>query len=479
MGHFSTVLTALMEQKKIINNEVIRYTGINRSTFFKMKNGQRPPSGPEMVESIARAMQLSADDRKALFSAYEIDQVGAYKYYGMEAIHRFCLSDAKISQYPVVKITIPEFGEGEHVRIFRDPSEVRAVLMGVLNETSSDIRILEDRMSDLYKTGIPQASRACPDKKFYHIFRMNESDKVEMDHQLYNVNCFQNAVEIVKRTDRYFPRHYYSSATAGAGGKAQSSFILSDRYLLTYSDAFSSAVLYKDPEMLAFYGEIFEEAMKTSTTLLKPASRLGIFSEEPWLELITDAEEEIYFLIPGIGSSFFRPGNEDLFRNYISDEVEGKEELIRFRFAYGVRLQNAVKQMGRSIHIISASNAVELFARTGYINELPRRLAVPFTEKDRADVLRKWKREAREFGMTGTREKCIPDSSAMCITATERGAFLSFLSEPGRVDARIFVTEPSIAGLIFAYLKRVAERHSMDHQEYLRFLDDLIAGLEN
>ncbi len=479
MGYFSNLLTALMDRKGIINNEVIRYTGINRSTFFKIKNGARNPSSPQMVDDIARAMRLNEDDRQALFRAYEVDQVGPYRYYGAEAIKRFCLSDVRSSHRPGVIITIPEFREGEHVRIFREVSEVRAVIMGVLNEKASKVRILENRMSDIYRTGIPQASGACPEKSFYHIFRMNDTEMVDVENQLYNVNCFQSAVETVKRTDMYFPRYYYSPASAYGQSKEQNCFILSDRYLLTYSDNFSSAVLYNEPELLAFYGEVFENRMESSSSLLEQGGSLGIFPEEPWMKLFRAEENEVYFCIPGIGSSFFVGDNEDLFRSYISDTVEEKEELIRFRLSYGDRLQKAVRRLGGSIRIISACNAVERFVREGYINEFPTQLAVPVPKQERRSVLRRWRRAAVQFNMVGTREKRIPDTSSLCIISTEQGAFLSFLSEQERVDARIFVSETSIVSLIFAYMKRVASENIMNNQEYLSFLDNLIDSLED
>ena len=84
-----------------------------------------------------------------------------------------------------------------------------------------------------------------------------------------------------------------------------------------------------------------------------------------------------------------------------------------------------------------------------------------------------------QFNMVGTREKRIPDTSSLCIISTEQGAFLSFLSEQERVDARIFVSETSIVSLIFAYMKRVASENIMNNQEYLSFLDNLIDSLED
>ena len=184
----------------------------------------------------------------------------------------------------------------------------------------------------------------------------------------------------------YFPRYYYSPASAYGQSKEQNCFILSDRYLLTYSDNFSSAVLYNEPELLAFYGEVFENRMESSSSLLEQGGSLGIFPEEPWMKLFRAEENEVYFCIPGIGSSFFVGDNEDLFRSYISDTVEEKEELIRFRLSYGDRLQKAVRRLGGSIRIISACNAVERFVREGYINEFPTQLAVPVPKLDTAVI---------------------------------------------------------------------------------------------
>ena len=61
---------------RLLGNETIynlsKNTGIERTKLQRIKSGKRQPN-KEDIEKIARALFLSAEEKQALYRAYEID----------------------------------------------------------------------------------------------------------------------------------------------------------------------------------------------------------------------------------------------------------------------------------------------------------------------------------------------------------------------------------------------------------------------
>ena len=65
MNNFQNLLNDYIEIAGIANNKLIRETGIDRSTFYKVLNGQRQAT-EEQLENIIRALRLPRKDDDAL-----------------------------------------------------------------------------------------------------------------------------------------------------------------------------------------------------------------------------------------------------------------------------------------------------------------------------------------------------------------------------------------------------------------------------
>lgn len=477
MGNFSYVLTELMERKGSVNNEVVRYTGINRSTFFKVKNGTRNPSGMDMVENIGKALRLNAADRQALVKAYEIDQMGAYEYYGVEAIRKFFMSEVRHSTGPAANISIPFFQENEHLRIYRDTSAVKSVILGLLNEKSAKIRIMENRMGDIYREGIPQASRNNPETEFIHIFKLDDTEMVEIDHKLYNVNCFQNVMDIMIRVVNYFPRFYYSPMSVLVKSGQQLNFLISDRFLLTYSEGYESAVLYDDPGMLVLFSDIFENCMSQSACFVDTMEMKDCIQGESYFGVFDDSEGVIYSFCPGICSSLMVLDDDQLIDRYVRDDYPEKGEFVKCFRLYRERLRKSVRALGDAFHMLSAANAVESFAATGYINEFPRHFSTALSREDRVAALRHWSRTAELYNIRTICEKVIPDSSSLCVFVSNRKAAITLLSDARMTELRACVSEPGIVRILYAYLEKLERECVMGKAEFRTFMDGLIEDL--
>lgn len=477
MSNFSVVLTELMELKDSVNNDIIRRSGINRSTFFKIKNGTRHPSGRAMVDSIISAMRLTEEHSRLLIEAYEIDKIGAYRYYGLKEVSRFFMEEGRLSATPPVVVKIPEFRENEHIRVFRETSEVRAAVCGMMYEDSPQIRILEAHMNSLYAHMLPLASQFHPKTEFLHIYMMDDSDAVGLHHRLYNIECFRNVMDILTRTIMYSPRYYYSPVSALGQSECHMNFIMSDRLLLTYNDAFDSAVLYDEPELLALYRDIFEKYCDQSVCFAEAMEAPDFLWEQVGKDCEDETDDKVYCFYPGIASMLAFEDDKGKLPRYIKEGVMDREEFVKCCLQFGEKFRQFLRTCGAECHIICAANALERFARTGYVNDFPRELANALTEEERAAALRQWRKKSLSYNVQTLRQKCIPDTSSLVVIATRRRAGIAFFYEQSKKIVQILMKEPSIAGLIYEYIESLERDCVMEKSEYLSFVDGLIAGL--
>lgn len=473
MSNFSDILTQIMDRKCAVNNEVIRYTGIDRSTFFKIKNGSRNPSGLKMVERIADGLQLNEEDRQLLIESYEIDQMGPYRYYGLKALKKFFMTEKKHSGRKTVTITIPPFQEDEHVRVFRNSSEVMAVVYGMLYEKSVRIRIAENRMSGIFASIIPQAANASPETEFVHIFMLDDTETVGIDNRLYNVNCFCNAMKTLLQTDSYLPSYCYLPVSAVAESEQQTNFILSDRFLLTYSDGFRSAVMYEDPEMLELYQDIFEDRLGRSVPFVVSADEGGVFSASAESRIPDQDSRDIYVLCPNIFYFLSEDEENEWFSKYMQSGSFCKEK-IRAGFQCFRDIRYQFGRQDTFWHVISDRNVVERFSETGRVSEFMGQYLTDVPRMERAARLRQWRIRSEYYNVRTVREKCIPETYDLFIAATRREAVIVFANEQDTGSRKFCVREPGITALICLYLEKLEKECSMEKEEYRDFIDGLI-----
>ena len=479
MGYFSTALTQIMEQKESVNNEVIRHTGINRSTFFKIKSGSRDPSGYDMVDKIVRALRLNEEHSRILMDAYEMDKLGEYKYFGFKAVQQIFQSRAAVSGNSVVNISLLNLNEGESFRIFRDEIEIRAAICGVLNDESAQIRIMESYMSDVYLSGIPQASAAHPETEFFHMFMLNDSDTVGIDNQLYNIKSFQKVIEILVRTDMYKPQYYYVPISSFSKNVQHNNFILSDRHLLAYNgvEYQDIAILYEDPKILELYREIYERGFKHSMHLVETSSS-GESREENLKKDLSKPDEigEIYFCLPGISSVAVLEEDDELFRSIFRKNLKLNKKFVEY-FQYMHELvKKGILAAGDACHLLIYADSMEDFALTGKFRELPAECIETFEEEKRIAFLRKWRSKSTAYKIETVKGNDSERFSFFAAASMHEACILT-INECDMTVQRISVSEPSIVDLIYGYLERLGKNNVLDRKQTFEFIEGLVMGI--
>lgn len=86
---FSSFLASLIEESGLGKNNIIRNTGINRSSFYKFLNGSRIPTNAQYNE-IKRVLPLSVSDVKRLDELYAFETMGFDVTFNRDSVIR-CL----------------------------------------------------------------------------------------------------------------------------------------------------------------------------------------------------------------------------------------------------------------------------------------------------------------------------------------------------------------------------------------------------
>lgn len=89
-------LRVVLEQSGLSNNAVIRATGIDRSSFYKILGGERRPT-PEQITHILNAVRPEDGLRQQVMDAYERDRAGETVYHARQVVRRYInsLSDTE------------------------------------------------------------------------------------------------------------------------------------------------------------------------------------------------------------------------------------------------------------------------------------------------------------------------------------------------------------------------------------------------
>ena len=92
MSTFSDLFKYYIHEKNIKVMSLAHYCNLERSTVYKFINGKREPMSMELVEQIARFIQLTPPETYKFKEAWKMARMGENTYYIRKSMERF-LSD--------------------------------------------------------------------------------------------------------------------------------------------------------------------------------------------------------------------------------------------------------------------------------------------------------------------------------------------------------------------------------------------------
>ena len=269
MGKFSVELDAIMATRDVALAGVIRDTGISRAAFFKYRNGSRLPSDIKTVERLADVLQLNFDERRRFREGYLIDQIGEYKYRGMMAIEKLlCTPAGFLCAGNAEKAVSGENSDEETGTALSGMLPVTMKIMSVMRDglRKGDVTVFETISSDSMFRVIGQVKGSIHEHELTHIMAMNGSDNASAEDRLYNVERLGSIIRTLCSSEGYRPYYYYASlSTLRTLGILTTNFILTRDTVLCYAEDYSSAVVLREPENVALYGNIAAGVMRIAS----------------------------------------------------------------------------------------------------------------------------------------------------------------------------------------------------------------------
>lgn len=374
---------------RLLGNETIynlsKNTGIERTKLQRIKSGKRQPN-KEDIEKIARALFLSAEEKQALYRAYEIDLIGVDRYkcrvLSMKFLNDITAICEKKSSPRVQNNLNSSFEIHGEVVVTRSTSEsIKLITALVAAEISagSEICIFTDSYDELIFNALSSllgSNETCPNVK--HLIALRPIDETHESY-LHNMNVITGIYPIVINNCNYYPNYIYSSHDSSC---FLPYYIITDNYSVNFSRSLSEAVIIRNPELVNTNRKIFMGRWQNSYSFIYEIRDIFAYIDYYMNNLNNFKDEPVYSLESEPCLAFFI--TENLILKYIKRDFPDCDIIINRAKSYFTGQEDlAVKK------VFFQERGLDSFIQTGQIKEIPEMLCRPFSINDRIAILRK------------------------------------------------------------------------------------------
>ena len=281
----SEALREAMAHRDLSKNEIIRRTGIDRSTFYQIINGRRNAT-PAQLTAILKHLNLDQQERLHLIQIYERERVGDAVYKDWEQITNFLKrldhtenNTEEVRSFPVITQAMERVAESEN------PSLIRFFLPGTLLNSLG-----------IYQDLVRIASQH-PDREFKAMFLlapMIESTVFEtvLDNlpellqllQSTNLRICAGSVPAATAEFTYITPYPY--------------YILTGDSLILFSEDGSKMTTVNEKSYLQIYDETFQKVYCRAGNVIESPHTLSAMMETISRYFQIFAGQEIIFLTP-------------------------------------------------------------------------------------------------------------------------------------------------------------------------------------
>lgn len=272
MSIFSNKLKKYVEQKNMPVYALAKGCDMDRSVMYKIVHGTRGTSSKQVVERIARVLELTPHEKKQLLEAWRITAVGEYIYFERKIITEF-IENLR----PEKKIFCENYKEvqGENFLL-----EQEIVLFGKNNLNICLKMLIEEEM----RQSLPIFRVACqPEMSFLfemlavfcadraecevrHLICMEGSS--EKEENRYNLCCLKRMIPLLKSSCKYEVHYYYDSVQSHFYNMNLLPHVfLTETYVVQISSDFECGICSKMPEKIEVFRKLFEDYMNQTEKL--------------------------------------------------------------------------------------------------------------------------------------------------------------------------------------------------------------------
>lgn len=476
MSEFSNILSQFIHEKNIKVYPLSKYCDFDRATMYKIINGKRNPPSRDIIEKMSDFMRLTPTEDEQFKEAYEISRIGADNYYRRKSTENFLMhfpdkfsihtgsasdSDFKNESqtpacasiqtqvelnYALRNILLTESGKGEgKAALFMQPDhEGLFSLLSSLNLGYT----LEIR----------------------HIFCLSNSEILNKDHELYNLEYFNNIFPLYLRNLNYQASYFYDSIHSHFFNlNVLPYFIVTSRYAVSFSSDYQYGIFYSDPDIVAQFWKIFYSFQTKCTPLFQ------IFHMLPnnlhMLQNISLNASDSYLLQP---EACFTPFITDrILEQALSPMLPDRNRLLPLiRAFFNKNTENLA-----SMHVYFTREGIRRFARTGLLKEIPSDFYRPFLPAERLQMLQKllpWCRQGT-YRMLKQPLDQLPINLHLCVNETM--GYFSFDNAENQTTYLMF-NETGLLYVFLDYLQSLEDTCFYTPEETADFINSEIRTLQ-
>lgn len=365
MQTFSEELNKLIAQKRIIVKDLIDFLNYDRSTFFKIKKGQRLPATEDMVKSIADFMRLTPTEYEKLLEAYHIDKEGPYNYYGRKEIESFIVNLQKGSVLSDPLVHPLDFG-GRDIVPVSGKFNVNQMIGDIICQKEAQSVLICEMQTDAFTMQFVDKALSMG-KSVKHILRIDSSRDVDVDNRLYNIDTL-NLISSAQLSGADYQAYCYYSSNVNEDitGTYMPCIIVAGEYVMQYSVDRMAGVAFHNDAIRRMYEHLTEDYLSKSGPFGK------VLHGGDFYKSIREAAEQsgkqpVYILSPGYCMSLMLKEDEQLTQKHLLQNIPHRDELIAQWHLHWKLLQE-ILYGNENIRFMSVRSALQYTERTGYIN---------------------------------------------------------------------------------------------------------------
>ncbi len=462
---FTGLLNDYIEKVGVANNTLIRVTGIDRSTFYKILGGKRQPT-EEQLEIIIGALSLPRLEEEALRKEYVRETVGEEEWQNQQTIRKLLrvLAEPELEEIRPVVAERPESVDFQNYTV-----------EGLDPTNQMMLRFLQDE----FGKECPKLSFFMPvdREQFYSVLRNQCALHAGRQIQIRQLMQFPTGSTFSKCSILEYFEHlvyhltrgpwdyqayfYYERALLPTGlGNLFPYYIIAGGKILMLNSDFTRAMLIREPEIVSMYEAAFEEALAVS---------------KPIRETISYPEMLMALEMPGKKISFesipcaAMVAKSDYTRKYIADGDFGD-----FIWNHCNRLQEE-----NELLVFSTMGGLERFAQTGQVEEVPPALMAPMSVDDRIESFENLKKHIqKEYFIVD--ETVMPVSPNWMITLYEDNTLYIYPRIATGDEQVICVQEKNIINAFTSFFRTLSKGSDvLGKEEVLMKIEKMIETLRN
>lgn len=382
MSVFSEYFNKMKTEKNISVAEIADLCDKDRSMIFYWSTGKKMPENWKQLSNISEKLQLSVNEEKKLFRAYERTKYGEENYWCYQKIFEICHTLQRCCQE--YKSVIPESA------IIQQPIELPEMLR--LNNKLEILqwvqKVLEHIKCQKEKNIYLKMEKIHPEVWLLLKMFCSQVENLKITLIIYlqdnpteslwkNLDVLKDISEILLQKNEI---KIYSKKMLDIEGIYEKNWILSDDFILQYNGELSDGILITQPQWITFFKKDFQEMTESGKALGKKEYLPETFNTA--YDLGTSYTGSSIEYMPCVGPCLER----DILENSFYEDLPDREDIIYY-------IMKNAKMKGDNYKVVwqcfCYEEGLQEFMNTGFVGNFPHEIYRNFPMEYRCRVLKK------------------------------------------------------------------------------------------